>query len=49
MSPGQAPIENSKASSLQLAPVVSQLYGNVANVPVSGNVVSTTTTALGAT
>jgi hypothetical protein len=49
MSPGQAPIDNSKAASLQLAPVVSQLYGNVANVPVSGNVVSADTTALGAT
>jgi hypothetical protein len=49
MSPGQAPVENTTAVSLQLAPVVSQLYGNVANVPVSGYVGSTDTTALGAT
>ena len=49
MSPGQAPIDNTAGISLQLAPVVSQLYGNVANVPVSGYVGSTDTTALGAT
>jgi len=49
MSPGQAPINNTKAISLQLAGVKSQLYGNVANIPMSANVVSTTTTALGAT
>jgi hypothetical protein len=49
MSPGQAPIINTKDTSAQLAPVVSQLYGNVANVPMSGYVGSTGTTALGAT
>jgi hypothetical protein len=31
---GQAPIVNTTATSLQLAAVKSQLYGNVANVPV---------------
>jgi hypothetical protein len=46
---GQAPIVNTTAVSLQLAAVKSQLYGNVANVPVSGNVQSTDTTALTAT
>jgi len=30
---GQAPIVNTTATSLQLAAVKSQLYGNVANVP----------------
>jgi len=52
MSPGQAAIDNTKASSLQLAGVKSQLYGNVANVPMSGvssGTGSTSTTALGAT
>jgi hypothetical protein len=49
MSPGQAPVLNTGPISTQLAPVVSQLYGNVANVPVSGFVASATTTALGAT
>lgn len=48
MSPGQAPIINTSAVSLQLALVKSQLYGNVANVPMSGNVVSTSTDALSA-
>jgi hypothetical protein len=46
---GQAPIVNTKAVSTQLAAVKSQLYGNVANVPVSGNVISTTTAVLTAT
>ena len=32
-SAGQAPIINTTATSLQLAAVKSQLYGNVANVP----------------
>lgn len=49
MSPGQAPISNAKLVSAQLAPVKSQLYGNVANVPMSGNVESANTDALGAT
>jgi hypothetical protein len=47
---GQAPIVNTTAVSLQLAAVKSQLYGNVANVPVSGNVIQASgTTALTAT
>jgi hypothetical protein len=46
---GQAAINNTTAVSLQLAAVKSQLYGNVANVPQSGNVLSTTTTVLTAT
>jgi hypothetical protein len=46
---GQAAINNTGLVSTQLAAVKSQLYGNVANVPQSGNVLSTTTTALTAT
>jgi len=47
-SAGGAPIGNSTAISLQLAGVKSQLYGNVANVPVSGMVTqaASVTTAL---
>lgn len=52
MSPGQAAIDNNDSSSLQLAGVKSQLYGNVANVPMSGVASGTATTgsatALGA-
>lgn len=38
LSTGQVPIGNTAAISLQLAGVKSQLYGNVANVPVSNNI-----------
>jgi|TARA_B110001450_G_scaffold138902_1_gene130185 hypothetical protein len=39
LSPGRAPIANSKEASAALASVTSQLYGNVANIPVSTNIV----------
>lgn len=48
-SAGGAPIANSTAASLQLAGVKSQLYGNVANVPVSTAAASTTSAVLTAT
>jgi len=50
-SAGGAPIANDTNTSLQLAGVKSQLYGNVANVPVSGMVTqgTSTTTPLTAT
>lgn len=47
LSPGQAAMTNTADQSLKLLAVRSQLYGNVANVPVSNNVASTTTTAIG--
>ena len=46
-SAGGAPIANSAPVSLQLAGVKSQLYGNVANVPVSNSVASITDVAIG--
>ena len=47
LSPGQAAMTNTADQSLKLLAVRSQLYGNVANVPVSNNVASTTATAIG--
>ena len=44
MTAGQAPIANTKLVSAQLAAVKSQLYGNVANVPQSGYVLSASST-----